>query len=267
MEKVFVPYKPRWSDIHKYSTFLQYLKEYLAFGDFRSVRAAMGYVLANKLPGQDYVTSSRMGKFWIRKGTNDFQYVNYVYERRVKRYIHNHLDSFDVFIDVGACIGEYCIWLSHFGKRCIAFDPVNHKAVERNVALNNKRPLVQVFPFGLGRRKEKLYFNILPDATGSSYADRSQADKEPNVQIEALDDWTQQLHLHPDDRVLMKVDTEGMEEEVFEGARQFIRNHRNLSIIYERYRTKNEHYDQVLANIADFEFSDIDSSNRLAVKK
>lgn len=266
MENAFVPYKPKWSDLHRYSTFMKYLKEYVAFGDFKSVGASLNYVLANKLPQKEYITQSRMGKFWIRKGTNDFQYVNYTYEKHVKKYILKHIDSFDVFIDVGACIGEYCIWLSHFRKRCIAFEPVNFKAIEKNIQLNNKQNLVTAFPFGLGSKKEKVYFNILSGATGSSFVDRKEVHKESNVQIECFDDWTHQLNIKETDRVLMKVDTEGMEEEVFEGAQNFLRNHKNITIIYEQLKTRKSNSEKVLRSFANFQLSNIDEANLLAIK-
>lgn len=267
MEKAFVPYKPKWSDLHRYSTFIKYLKEYVTFRDFKSVKASLRYVLSNKLPEQEYISQSRMGKFWIRKGTNDFQYINYTYEKYVKKYIKDHLDSFDVFIDIGACIGEYCVWISQHGKRCIAFEPVNYKAIQKNIEINNKEHLIKLFPCGLGNKREKVYFNILQDATGSSFIDRSQTEKEPNVQLEAFDDLFSLMNIKEDDRVLVKVDAEGMEGEVFEGARHFIQAHRHLTFIYERYLTNNGKYDKALCSIADFELSDIDESNRLAVKK
>jgi len=266
MENAFVPYKPKWSDLHRYSTFIKYLKEYVAFGDFKSVNASLQYVLANKLPQKEYITNSRMGKFWIRKGTNDFQYVNYTYEKHVKKYIRKQIDSFDVFIDVGACIGEYCIWLSHFGKRCIAFEPVNFNAIERNIQLNNKQHLITAFSFGLGAKKEKVYFNILPDATGSSFLDRNEVEKEANVQLECFDDWVDQLNIKSTDRVLMKVDTEGMEEEVFQGARNFIGRHKHLTIIYEQLKIRKSNPGQVLRSFSDFSISNIDEANMLAVK-
>jgi FkbM family methyltransferase len=266
MEKVFVPYKPKWSDLRRYSTFIKYLKEYIKFGDLKSVKASLQYVLSNKLPKKEYISHSRMGKFWIRKGTNDFQYINYTYEKQVKKYILSHLDSFDVFIDVGACIGEYCIWLSQHGKRCIAFEPVNYKAVQKNIQLNGKENMIKLFPVGLGSKKEKVYFNILEDATGSSFRDKTQTQKEPNVQLESLDNLIDQLGINPKDRVLVKIDAEGMEAEVLEGAKNFILQHKHLTFIYEKYNTADNRDEIVLKSISNFNLGNIDESNKLAVK-
>lgn len=110
------PYKPSLLSFNKYFTYLDYFKEFIACKDFKSLGASFKYVMTHKGPKEDYLANSKMGSFLIRKGTNDFQFINRAYERKVKGYIQDHLDSFDVFIDVGACIGEYCIWLAKQGK-------------------------------------------------------------------------------------------------------------------------------------------------------
>ena len=109
METTATQYKPSLSDPAKYMVYLDYLKEYLACKDFKSLGASLKYVFTHKLPSEDFETKSRMGSFHIRKQTTDFQFINYAYERKVKEYMEKNLDSFDVFIDAGACIGEYCV--------------------------------------------------------------------------------------------------------------------------------------------------------------
>jgi FkbM family methyltransferase len=206
-----------------------------------------------------------MGKFMIRRGTNDFQFINNAYERKVKQYIQKHIGSFDVFIDVGACIGEYCVWLAKQGKRCIAIEPVNFKAVETNIALNNMQSQVQLFKCGLGSKRERVYFNIPSDVTSSSYMEKD-AGKEPNVDIETLDSLYRQFNIKETDRILIKLDVEGMEIEVIDGGKEFISKFKNLTFIYEDFITDDFRNDKALAAIAPFQFSYIDEVNRLAVK-
>ena len=265
MEPVAAHYKPSLFNASKYVTYLDYFKEYIACKDFKSLAASLKYVVTHKLPREDYQTSSRMGDFHIRKGTTDFQFINHAYERKVKKYIEDNLDSFDVFIDVGACIGEYCIWLGKLGKRCIAIEPVNFEAVRRNVKLNRLEDSVQVFACGLGSKKERVYFNIPTGIPSSSYMDKD-AGKTPNVDIETFDELWKQFNLPPNSRVLVKLDVEGMETEVIAGAREFINSHKNLTFIYEHFETDNYQNDKALLAIADFRFADIDGVNRLAVK-
>lgn len=265
MEPVAAQYKPSLFNPAKYITYIDYFKEYFVCKDFKSLGASLKYVLTHKLPKEDYQAKSRMGSFHIRKGTTDFQFINHAYERKIKKYMEDNLDSFDVFIDAGACIGEYCIWLGKMGKRCVAIEPVNFEAVRRNIALNRLEDKVQLFTCGLGNKKERVYFNIPTGIPSSSYMDKDSA-KEPNADIERFDDIFPKMNIAPTDRVLMKLDVEGMEVELIQGAREFIKNHKNLTFIYEHFKTDNYRNDKALLEIAKFTFGDIDPVNRLAVK-
>jgi len=265
MEQPAATYRPSLWNPGKYLVYIDYFKEYLACKDFKSLSASLRYVFTHKLPGEDYQTNSRMGNFHIRKHTTDFQFINYAYERKVKEYIRDHIDTFDVFIDAGACIGEYCVWLAKMGKQCVAIEPVNAAAVQKNVALNDVGDKVQVFACGLGSKKERVTFHIPSGLPSSSYMDRD-AGGEPNADIERLDDLYASFHLPEQTRILMKLDVEGMEPEVIAGAGNFIRRFPNLSFIYEHFEEDNYRNDKALLAIADFRFQDIDKVNRLAVR-
>jgi len=266
MEPVAAHYKPSLINPAKYLIYADYFKEYIACKDFKSLAASLKYVFTHKLPTKDYNTKSKMGSFLIRKGTTDFQFINQAYERKVKKYISDHLDSFDVFIDAGACIGEYCIWLAKAGKRCIAIEPVNFQAVQNNIALNSLESRVKLFACGLGNKKERVYFNIPSGLPSSSYMEK-ESSKEPNVDIETLDSLMDKFEISPNDRVLMKMDVEGMEPELIEGARNFIANHKNLTLIYEHFEADDFRNDKALSAICKFRFSDIDGVNRVAIKE
>jgi FkbM family methyltransferase len=267
MEPLAARYKPSLLNFSKYLTYADYFKEYIACGDFKSLGASLRYMFTHKLPGHDFRASSRMGSFHIRKGTTDFQFINSAYERKVKNFIKAHLADFDVFIDAGACIGEYSVWLAKLGKRCIAIEPVNFEAVRRNVALNGLEDRVQVLACGLGNKKGRVYFNIPSGLPSSSYMDKD-SDKEPNVDIETLDGLMPRLNIGPNDRVLMKMDVEGMEPELIEGARQFISSQPSLILVlYEHFDADDFRNDKALSAHGRFEFSDIDGVNRAAVKK
>src|SRR6266700_4038807 len=126
-------------------------------------------MFTHKLTYEDYKENSGMGRFMVRKNTNDFQFINYAYEKAIKDYFIKNIDTFDVFIDVGACIGEYDIWLAKKGKRCIAVEPISFKGLERNIALNKAEDRIQVFPCGVGAKREKVYFEIVDKNIGASH--------------------------------------------------------------------------------------------------
>lgn len=265
MEPVAAHYRPSLFNPRKYMVYADYFKEYIVCNDFKSLGVSLRYMFRHKLPPKAYYCSSKMGQFLIRAGSTDFQFINFAYERKVKKYILKHLDSFDVFIDIGACIGEYCIWLGRKGKKCIAIEPVNYEAVKENVALNKLEGNIKVFSCGLGSKKEKVFFNIPPGLASSSYLVR-ETDQAPNVTIETFDGLLDKFDISAEARVLIKIDVEGMETEVIAGAASFIKKFKNITFIYEHFITDNYRNDKALSAIANFKFGDIDAVNRLAVK-
>lgn len=258
-------YKPSWTNASKYSVYARYFFEYVRHGDFRSLGASLKYVFTHQLPQESYETSSGMGKFLIRKNTTDFQFINYAYEKSIKDYLRQNLDTFDVFIDVGACIGEYCIWLAKEGKHCVAIEPVNHKGLTDNVAMNGLTGKIDVFACGVGEKKERVFFNILDGVTSSSHVARDSR-QEPNVDIDLLDNIMASVTLPPNARVIMKLDVEGMEPEVIKGASQFIASCKDLRVIYEHFVEDDFRNDKSLLEVSKFSFSNLDSANRIATK-
>ena len=258
-------YYPSWKNWSKYGKYIAYFAEYIRYRDWKSLKAALRYVLFNKPTYATWKAKSAMGYFFIRKGTTDFQFINYAYEKRVRNYLKDLVASgkIDVFIDIGACIGEYDIWLARHGIYCIAFEPVNHEALRENILLNQLENRIKVYPFGLGSKQEKVSFKIMGTVTGSSRIDRYA--KGGNILIQRLDDMLPELGIDFNSQFVMKLDVEGMETEVLDGARDFIANAKHLKIIFEKY----EHDDTVnnkLSALANFSFHKIDRYNYVATK-
>lgn len=262
-------YHPSLTNLAKYSTYTNYLLEYYKHKDWESIKDSFRYVLFKTPPTKDRIITSKMGTFWCRGNTNDFQYVNFAYEKAVKDYIYANRLHYDFFIDIGACMGEYCIWLAKAGMPSIAFEPVpdNFKALSKNVALNKLQKLVTVLPVGLGSKKHRAYFDIKPVLTSASGIDRSYTGTETNVQIERLDDLLPQLPCGPEHRVIMKLDVEGMEVEVLQGASEFIRKAKGIALVMEKTFSGEENIRNFLAGLGRFTYQDIDEVNMVAIKQ
>jgi len=258
-------YKPSWKNVNKYGIYFHYFFEYLKYGDLKSLRASLKYVLTHKLPLVDYNTKSGMGEFLIRKNTTDFQFINYAYEKSIKKYLEHNIDTFDIFLDIGACIGEYSIWLANKGKFCVAVEPVNWEALSNNVRLNSLEEKIKIFPCGVGEKKEKVYFNIPYGVTSSSRLSRSSTN-EPNVDIDLLDNIMDTVNLSPNARIIMKIDVEGMEPEAIRGATKFLTACENIRVIYEHFPEDDYRNDKCLLAICNFKIRNLDSVNRIATK-
>lgn len=259
-------YKPDWKNFKNYSKYISYFFEYLKYGDFKSLWASIRYVFSHKLPTKEYRAHSGMGKYLIRKHTTDFQFINYAYEKEIKDFLNKNINEFDVFIDLGACIGEYSIWLAKKGKRCIAVEPVNWDTLVKNIELNGLTDKIKVYKCGVGSKKEKVYFNIPYGVTSSSHLQRDSLN-EPNVEIDLLDNIISIENIDENSRILVKMDVEGMEPDAIAGSNSFLKKYKNIQIIYEHFPEDNFRNDKALLEIADFDFDNIDNVNRIATKK
>jgi len=267
MRKV-ASYKPSLWRASKYRLYFNYFTSYVKAGDYQSLFASIRYMCFGRLPARDFIAESAMGRFRIRKGTTDFQFINPAYELKVKEYIIKNLPSFDVFIDVGACIGEYSIWLAGLGKKCIAIEPINYLAMVRNIRLNGLDECIMTFDCGLSNKQEYAGFVVPEGLPAASHRDLSVFPSDENsnqVWMMTLDEVLDEIGLQEGLRYLVKLDVEGMEPEVIEGAREFIRNN-EVIFIYEHFPEDRLRNDKVLTRMADFRFTDIDAMNRLAEK-
>ncbi len=256
-------YPSIWS-ISKYPRYISYFKEYLKWSDYNSLFASLKYLVFHKSSNKSWISTSEMGKFNIRANTSDFQFINIAYESGVKTYLKKLLPAMTHFIDVGACIGEYNVWLANSGVKCFAFEPVNYAGLEENVRLNKLENLISTYRCGIGAKQEKVTFNILKTVTSSSHIDRNQG--EGNIEIDTIDNVLQDLRILPEETLVIKLDVEGMEGEAIEGAKDLISNTKNLYIIYERFSDREDSIEKQLELLGNFKHTRIDSVNYAARK-
>ena len=123
----------------------------------------------------------------------------------------------DVFADVGANIGSYTILSSAVaGAKTVAFEPVpsTFLRLKNNVAVNNVEALVQLYNAGVGKEKGELNFTSGFDTMNHVVTgDLDGVSDTIRVKILKLDDL-----LTDNIPSLIKIDTEGFEMSVLEGA-------------------------------------------------
>ena len=243
-----------------------YFFEYLKFREFRSLVNAFLYMFTRKSYAKASVVTSSMGRFETREGSLDFQYINYAYELDIKRFIEK--EKFDIFFDIGACLGEYSIWLGKKGKRCIAFEPVSHsfKMIERNIQLNGLENKVMACNYGLGLKHSTEYFELNQINPGSNKRVDMPGKETEKFEINSLDDKMESFNIEPSDRILIKIDVEGMELEMLQGASKFLNRFNNIVLIIEEKFSGESNIRNGLSNIARFEYGKIDEYNIYARK-
>lgn len=145
----------------------------------------------------------------------------------------------EVFADVGANRGYYTVRMAGRCGRVVAFEPnpLNRAKLVRNVELNGLRN-VTVLPYACGeaRYRAKLY----PAGSGSTLLEGFVSTEPIEVEVVPLDEVL--------DRVdLVKIDVEGYEWYVLQGARRLIESCKPVLVIehhdFRHYGTR--HYPKI----------------------
>lgn len=259
----------------KIITFLKYSVDFIKHGEFRYILSSIRYVITGKTTRTTRTYKSSLGKFIVRKGSLDFQFANYAYEWNVKKFVYKHLDNYDVFLDIGANIGTYSIIPALQNLRVYSWEPVvsNFEALSKNIELNNFTDKVTLFPYALGSEAKSANFTVDTINTGAShlteYSDITEDVQNPefeDIEIKRLDDIYKSLNIGKDEKVFMKIDVEGMELDVVNGATEFITSYPNLLLIIETIHSGKENIQKALTELCKFEFIEIDDLNMAAKK-
>jgi FkbM family methyltransferase len=135
----------------------------------------------------------------------------------------------DAFADVGANIGSYTILASGVCRaRSVAFgpDPITFAALSRNITLNRLNALVSSRECALGARQGKIEFTV-----GLDTVNRVATNTVGPTRIVPMD--TLDIALNGECPSLIKLDVEGFESKVLEGAAQTLRHPELKAIITE----------------------------------
>ncbi len=145
-------------------------------------------------------------------------------------YFHTFLDSIqagDTVYDVGANQGLFTIAaaqrVGESGK-VLAFDcaPASIRLLNKHVQLNNMEPRVEVMATLIGKQIGEATFNAAPSAAGwASAVSGNEKTTQIAVECTTLDHLTA-THKVPN---IIKIDVEGYELNVLEGARDLLTNH------------------------------------------
>jgi FkbM family methyltransferase len=143
----------------------------------------------------------------------------------------------DLFVDVGANIGSYTVLASKVvGAKTIAFEPVhqtfNH--LLQNININQINSLVDPICCAVGKEDGSVKFSSDNDTmnkvVGGDYWGKS-----IEVPVKSLDDLLNML-----EPTVIKIDVEGFEEEVIQGALRVLKCDSLLAIMLETVNPKTE---------------------------
>jgi len=136
----------------------------------------------------------------------------------------------DCFVDVGANIGSYTVLAAGaVGARVIAIEPIpsTFAHLERNVVLNGLSSRVQLHRIGLSATPGLLKFSADLDTVNHVLAD-GESGPSIDVPVRPLDEM-----LRDAAPVVIKIDVEGHERSVLEGAERTLAHAGLLAVIME----------------------------------
>ena len=136
----------------------------------------------------------------------------------------------DYFVDIGANVGVYTILASaEIKAHSIAIEPVpsTFQNLKNNILVNDIDKKVTSLNIGLGSKKEVLKFTKSFD-TVNHVAEKDDTDT-VDVQVEILDNLLKSSQIP----ALIKIDVEGFETEVLNGAEEVLKNEKLKAIIIE----------------------------------
>lgn len=158
------------------------------------------------------------------------------YELELTRKIVQLAKQGGLFVDVGANYGYFsCLWAaSNPENRVIAFEasPRNAVPLRENIAKNHLEAQVDIYDIALGKEVGNLPFSFMSDEqTGWGGLSLKEEMNTINIPVVTLDQFWAGLADQTID--VLKIDTEGADTWVLEGASQLLKEKRIKHIFFE----------------------------------
>jgi FkbM family methyltransferase len=137
----------------------------------------------------------------------------------------------DLFVDVGANIGSYSILAGDCeGVKVVAFEPVpqTFSWLQKNIKINALENQIEVMKIGLAEQKGSINFSSNLDALNHVVLQQKHNTSVVKVDVSKLDDILD--HKYP---AVIKIDVEGYESQVLNGAKKTLYNTSLIAVIVE----------------------------------
>ena len=128
-------------------------------------------------------------------------------------------------LDIGANVGLWSCDLVNSFEKVIAFEPVQEfiECFRKNV----KKPNYFVYACALGKEKSYINMNIVEGNTGHTHVDKNSYGK-GKIPLNTLDSF------NFNDVDMIKIDVEGLEEDILHGAEATIKRNKPVLVIEQQ---------------------------------
>ena len=189
------------------------------------------------------------------------------------------IDSFKknqeiIFWDIGANIGLYSLYtcLKHSNSIIIAFEPStsNLRVLSRNISMNNFENKIKIVPMPLNKKENNfslMYESDFIEGGALNSFDKElnfegkkfQSDLKYNVIGTSINYLLQNKIIQIPDYI--KIDVDGLEHLILEGADQFLNNKKIKSLSIEINENYLEHYEKILSIMEKNQFKILQKKN------
>lgn len=175
------------------------------------------YITLNSHADHAPTKVTRNGKIWEKKLYDQYKKI---------------LKPNDIAIDVGGYIGSHTLPMSRFCSEVYVFEPNADlfQVINSNIELN-KFQNIKSYNIALGKSNEDVDFYERENGT-SRIAKKNILGNKKQIKTQSLDQFLDVPHCK-----LIKIDVEGHEYSVLEGAKQFIEKHQPY-ILIETFKSK-----------------------------
>lgn len=190
--------------------------------------------------------------------TSQYIYSDFPDKREIQE-LRKYSSGTAVFLDIGANVGTYSVLMKNHSKDIIAFEPhpLSNKRCKLNF-LNSGIPIKNVFDIGLSNKEGGAFFT---DLGGSSPENKiSETSEGIPIKLRTIDSFLSELGVTSE--FVIKIDVEGHEKEVFEGAINTLSKTR--AIIFEHFSSDKSIVD-LLADHG-FKVQKLSKNNYLALR-
>jgi len=210
-----------------------------------SIKKIFNYESMYLSPFADDVVETKFGKFRIRPYTVDISNASPAFERRdisallkiLKELVRQNKKI--LFLDIGADIGTFTVTIGNSFKdykdlKIISFEPSpSFELLKENILINSLKDKAVPLNFALGENEGTMEIIFNPSVPGSS----GKGLKRENSQVIKVPVKTLDSIIEPNglDAIIIKMDVEGMEEEILRGAKRLLTLKREIYLLVEDF--------------------------------
>jgi FkbM family methyltransferase len=185
------------------------------------------------VPGEIIYTWVNNVKIIVRPGETGLTQNIYcgLHEFSDMAYLLHLLTEDDLFVDIGANVGSYTILASAVKRaRTYCFEPVPSTFLRlmNNIYINNLSELVTCFNIGISDSEDKLVFTDDQNCINHVVSSNENCDAVVQIEVLPLD-----TVLEDQTPLLIKIDVEGFETPVINGAKGILNSPHLCSVIME----------------------------------